>query len=268
MASPTLTTCVAFLAIATCSTDVTRSRKIPETWRMTVANAYAAYDEFCRVRLDGDYQNPDNPCGREFFKCSNGETSVFECQQGLVFNPRTDECDYKTNVPGCGGEEYTTTGPPQPTESSPPPTASEEPGTSPPTTAQITSTRPLTTAMKTTRPPTTAVKTTRRPTTVTTKSPFGCDGYAYRCVTDNQCPGSLHSCLVQPLNVCNCWQPGIACSSSYDCCNYMCINGKCANSGGNKGATCTTDGRPFHCAAGLTCVECPRGNAIHLGYCA
>ena len=50
----------------------------------------------CENKPNGDYQHPSK-CSK-FVKCSNGMESVMECPGDLVFNPTTDQCDYKENT--------------------------------------------------------------------------------------------------------------------------------------------------------------------------
>ncbi|PAV58311.1 hypothetical protein WR25_02217 [Diploscapter pachys] len=72
-----------------------------------VADDDAATDllkDFCRTRNDGIYRHPTN-CA-SIVQCHGGDAVVRPgCTSGLVFNERKRACDYRVNVPECGGEE-------------------------------------------------------------------------------------------------------------------------------------------------------------------
>jgi hypothetical protein len=55
--------------------------------------------DFCVGKENGSYRNPDN-C-RTFIMCSNDDGYLFDCPADLVYNERTDQCDYRKNVPEC-----------------------------------------------------------------------------------------------------------------------------------------------------------------------
>ncbi|VDM41817.1 unnamed protein product [Toxocara canis] len=49
----------------------------------------------CRARPDGVY---GIACSPSFIRCSNGQPSVLQCPNGLVFNPKTKRCEYSTGA--------------------------------------------------------------------------------------------------------------------------------------------------------------------------
>ncbi|KAJ7365193.1 hypothetical protein OS493_007844 [Desmophyllum pertusum] len=52
--------------------------------------------EFCEDKADGNYKDPDNCYG--FITCANQITYFRSCPEGLMYNEKTDQCDYPENV--------------------------------------------------------------------------------------------------------------------------------------------------------------------------
>ncbi|PAV56041.1 hypothetical protein WR25_06494 [Diploscapter pachys] len=80
---------------------------IPLPASVPVADDDATTDllkDFCRTRNYGIYRHPTN-CA-SIVQCHGGDAVVRPgCTSGLVFNERKRACDYRVNVPECGGEE-------------------------------------------------------------------------------------------------------------------------------------------------------------------
>ncbi|KZC08861.1 Chondroitin proteoglycan-2, partial [Dufourea novaeangliae] len=49
----------------------------------------------------GDFQN----CG-QFMNCADGRGYVFDCPEGLAFNPESYRCDWPDQVPDCDAEAF------------------------------------------------------------------------------------------------------------------------------------------------------------------
>lgn len=47
----------------------------------------------------GDHQN----CG-QFMNCADGRGYIFDCPEGLAFNPESYRCDWPDQVPDCDAE--------------------------------------------------------------------------------------------------------------------------------------------------------------------
>ncbi|WAR15472.1 CHI10-like protein [Mya arenaria] len=51
--------------------------------------------DFCEGKAIGNYPHPD--CTK-FYSCADSGTHVMDCQAGLLYNSKTDQCDWPTNV--------------------------------------------------------------------------------------------------------------------------------------------------------------------------
>ncbi|XP_033113936.1 fibrillin-2-like, partial [Anneissia japonica] len=68
-------------------------------WPANVPGCSDQSNGACSGRQDGLYLYPSN-CGK-YIQCGGGVEYRWQCQDGLVFNPRTGNCDYPYNVPEC-----------------------------------------------------------------------------------------------------------------------------------------------------------------------
>ncbi|CAG7716047.1 unnamed protein product [Allacma fusca] len=80
-------------------------------------------DDFVCPKDEGLFPNPKD-CST-YYQCNAGHAFLEDCPPDLVFNPRTENCDYLENVPECNGNPATTTTrkpnpPSDPTTVSPP----------------------------------------------------------------------------------------------------------------------------------------------------
>ncbi|CAG7786435.1 unnamed protein product [Allacma fusca] len=97
-------------------------------------------DDFVCPKDEGLFPNPKD-CST-YYQCNAGHAFLEDCPPDLVFNPRTENCDYLENVPECNGNPVTTTTTPKPN----PPTGSPDPTTELPTSSPPVTGQPPTTA--------------------------------------------------------------------------------------------------------------------------
>merc|ERR1712135_130090 len=102
--NPALSVCDLPENVPSCSDDQATTTETPDV--------DVHFNDDC-VDADGNpisgkpFQNPDD-CG-SFYQCSNGYRTSQNCAKGTVFNPALSVCDWPQNVPGCGGDQTTTT---------------------------------------------------------------------------------------------------------------------------------------------------------------